>query len=165
MVCSLRGGLRLREVVRDATRDALRLLRQHAWRGNVGELAAVLEQAVIFARGDWITSEDLDLRTPRHFPAESQAGVERDGRAHATAALNWLQHEALRMAAERGEVRRREFIARFRISRQVAWRALGGLVRLGLLRLIGRGRGARYVPLSFWLTFLEDVTEWTSALV
>jgi len=135
---------RYRLGVRGATRDALRLLRQHAWRGNVRELEAVLEQAVIFARGEWITPEDLDLRTPHRSPAESQA-EEPDGRTDAAAELSWLQHEALRVAAERGELQRREFIARFRVSREVARRALGGLVRLGLLRLTGRGRGARYV--------------------
>jgi DNA-binding NtrC family response regulator len=47
--------------VRGATRAALRLLEQYAWRGNVRQLEAVLEQAMIFRSGDWITPEDLDL--------------------------------------------------------------------------------------------------------
>jgi predicted HTH transcriptional regulator len=63
-------------------------------------------------------------------------------------ALSWLQHEALRIVSERHEVRRRDIIARCRTSREAARRELAGLVRLGLLRRIGRGRGARYVPLS-----------------
>jgi DNA-binding NtrC family response regulator len=145
--------------VRGATRDALRLLRQHAWRGNVRELEAVLEQAMIFARGDWITAEDLDLLTPR------SADAERHGPADPKAALSWLQRGALQITAKRGELRRREFIARFHISREIARRELAGLVHRGLLRLIGRGRGARYVPLSLWLTFLGDAAEWIAALV
>ena len=54
------------------------------------------------------------------------------------------------------------------VSREVARRELAGLVRLGLLRLIGRGRGARYLPLSFWLSLMSDVVdvvEWAMALV
>lgn len=34
----------------------------------------------------------------------------------------------------------------------------------GALSLIGRGRGARYVPLSFRLAFLEDVAKWGERL-
>jgi len=36
---------------------------------------------------------------------------------------------------------------------------------MGLLRRIGFGRGARYVPLSWWVTFMSDVAEWAMALV
>jgi len=47
--------------VRGATREALRLLEHYPWRGNVRQLEAVLEQAMIFASGDWIAPADLDL--------------------------------------------------------------------------------------------------------
>jgi two-component system response regulator HydG len=147
------------------TRDALRVLTQHAWRGNVRELEAVLEQAVIFARGDLVTAEDLGLGTQRRPSGGSQAEAEPERRADATGALSWLQHEALRIAAERRELRRRELIARFRVSREVARRELAGLVHRGLLRLVGRGRGARYVPLSFWLALLGEAIGWGAALV
>ncbi len=40
--------------VRGVTREALRRLEQYPWRGNVRELEVVLEQAMIFRRGDWI---------------------------------------------------------------------------------------------------------------
>ncbi len=36
---------------------------------------------------------------------------------------------------------------------------------LRLLRRVGLGRAARYVPLSFWLTLMSDVAEWVAALV
>ena len=134
--------------IRGATREALRLLTQQPWRGNVRELEAVLEQAMIFTRGDWIAPEALDLLTPGSSDAESGSGAARHGPADRRTALSWLQHEALRIATERREIRRREFIARCRISREVARRELAGLVRLGLLRMIGRGRGSRYVPPS-----------------
>ncbi len=85
---------------------------------NVRELEVVLEQAMIFKDGDWIMPEDLDLPVPRDASvAGSQAGTERSGANDLSMALSWLQHEALRVVAERGEVRRREFVARGRISR------------------------------------------------
>ncbi len=129
------------------------------------ELEAVLEQAVIFRGGDWITAEDLDLPMPWIAEAaENGAGAEHPGTPDAEAALSWLQHEAMRIAAKRRVLRRRELVARFRVSREVARRELAGLVRLGLLRLAGRGR-ARYVPLSVVLIFIRGTAEWTMALV
>ncbi len=152
--------------VRGATPPALRLLEHYPWRGNVRELEAVLEQAMIFRGGDWITPEDLDLLMPRGGDvAEGAAAAERHGVPAAKGARSWLQQEALRIVSERREVRRRDIIARCRISREVARRELAGLVRLGLLRRIGLGRGARYVPLSFWLTLMSDAAEWVIALV
>jgi hypothetical protein len=38
--------------VRGATREALRRLEQYPWRGNVREVEALFEQAMIFRRGD-----------------------------------------------------------------------------------------------------------------
>jgi predicted HTH transcriptional regulator len=83
----------------------------------------------------------------------------------ATVALSWFQVEALQIAAERHEVRRSDIIARCRISREMARRELVGLVRLGLLRRIGFGRGAHYVPLTCWLTWISDALEWAFAFV
>jgi DNA-binding NtrC family response regulator len=145
----VRGNERYGLSVRGVTPEAVRLLEQHPWRGNVRELEAVLEQAMILSDGDSITPEDLDLPGRRERDVEAgTTGVERQGVSLAHSDLTWLQHEALRLVAERREVRRREFIARCRISREVARRELAGLVRLGLLRRVGFGRGARYVALS-----------------
>ncbi|HEV8574987.1 MAG TPA: hypothetical protein VGR43_09800 [Dehalococcoidia bacterium] len=123
--------------VRGVTRDALRVLEQYPWRGNVRELEAVLEQAAIFKRGEWLAADDLDLPLDRG----AIDGAEQGG----AAALNWLQREAMRIVSEQREVRRRDVIARCWVSREVARRELAGLVRLGLLRRMGLGRGARYV--------------------
>lgn len=87
--------------MRGVTGEALPLLVQHGWR-----LEAVLEQAMIFRRGEWITPEDLDLPAPRRNDAgESDGGVRRDGTLEDRVALSWLQHEALRLVAERRELR------------------------------------------------------------
>jgi DNA-binding NtrC family response regulator len=142
------------------------LLEHYPWRGNVRELEAVLERAMIFKSGDWITPEDLDLPMRRGSDVtEGAAAAERHGLPGAKAVLSWLQHEALRIVSERREVRRSDIVARCRISREVARRELVGLVRLGLLRRIGFGRGARYVALSWWFTMMSDAAEWAMALV
>ena len=113
-----------------------------------------------------ITLEALDL--PARRPAEVLGSPARAGRQGVTAAkavLSWLQHEVLRIAAERREVRRRDVVAQCRVSHEVARRALAGLMRLRLLRRVGLACAARYVPLSYWLTVLSDVAEWVVALV
>lgn len=121
---------------------------------------------MIFRSGDCITPEDLDLPMRRAGDvAESAAGGELRGVPSVKAVLSWLQREALQVVAERREVRRRDMIARCRISREVARRELAGLVRLGLLRRVGLGRGARYVPLSFWLTLITEGPGWAMALI
>ena len=130
------------------------------------ELETILGQAAIFRRGEWITPEDLDLPAPRptELPA-SPSRAARQGVAAAKAALSWLQHEVLRIATEQRQVRRRDVVAQCRVSHEVSRRALASLVHLRLLRRVGLGRAARYVPFSWWLTVMSDVAEWVTALV
>ena len=100
----------------------------------------MLEQAVIFRGGDWITPADLDL--PAQRPTKALGGTPHAGRhgvSTATAVLSWLEDEVLRIVAERREVRRRDVIARCRVSYEVARRAFAGLVHLRLLRRVGLG--------------------------
>ena len=152
--------------VRGVTQQALQLLERYAWRGNVRQLGDVLEPAAIRTKRDWITAEYLDLPARRGANAHGvPPGVADQALTAAKAALSWLQHEVLRIAAERREVRRRDVIAQCRVSHEVARRALAGLVRLRLLRRVGLGRAARYVPLSWWLTVMSDVAEWVLAMV
>jgi DNA-binding NtrC family response regulator len=149
--------------VRGVAREALRVLEQHPWRGNVRELEAVLEQAMVFSGEEWIAPGDLELRLPRDVGPTS--GSERQGIPATTTGLSWRQREALRIGSERDEVRRQDFIARCRVSREVARRELAGLVRLGLLRRIGFGRGTRYVPLSLWLTSMIEAGDWAITML
>ncbi len=54
------------------------------------ELEAVLEQAIVFRAGDWITPVDLDLPLHRGRVAES-AAVGPEGTSVPNVALSWLQ--------------------------------------------------------------------------
>jgi DNA-binding NtrC family response regulator len=153
-------------VVRGVTPRGPRLLQRHPWRGNVRELEAILEQAMIFRSNEWITPKDLDL--PARRSADVRSSTAHDARRGVTAVkttLGWLQNEVLRLATERREVRRRDVIAHYRVSHEVARREFARLMQLRLLRRVGLGRATRYVPLSFWLTLMTNVAEWTLALV
>jgi DNA-binding NtrC family response regulator len=52
-------GRELGRDVRGISREALRLLSGHEWRGNIRELSNAIERAVIFAAGEEIVPEDL----------------------------------------------------------------------------------------------------------
>lgn len=128
-------------VIKRVTRAALDILEADDWPGNVRELETVVTRAMIRRRGGWVTAEDVILpKLRRERRPEAVLALE--------ASLTPAQRQALRLAANRGEVRRADVMARCGISREVARRELAGLVRVGAVRREGRGRGARYVPVS-----------------
>jgi len=131
--------------VRGVRPEALASLEAHSWPGNVRELETVLEEAMIFQSDGWIKREDLRFRSARE--EQDLTATLRDGRTDIALEepLTRCQREALRIAAQRGEVRRRDVIVRCQISRESARRELIGLSERGLLVRVGRGRGVRYV--------------------
>ena len=74
--------------VRGVSRDALRLLAGHEWRGNVRELSNAIERAVIFAAGDEVSAADLPdavrAATPRDpdYPVDLRDATAEFERAH-----------------------------------------------------------------------------------
>ena len=97
--------------------EAIRRLEQHAWRRDVRELESVVVEAMIFARGKWITPEHLGL----HVRSGSDAA---DVPSGAGGAHSWLQREALRLLSERHELRRCDLIASCHVTRKVARREI-----------------------------------------
>ncbi len=98
-----------RELTRDVrgiSREALRLLVGHDWRGNIRELSNAIERAVIFASGQEIQPEDLPASfaqvTPRDpdYPAELDAATREFERAHILKAIEQCGGNK-RMAAKR----------------------------------------------------------------
>jgi DNA-binding NtrC family response regulator len=127
--------------IKGVSRDAMEMLERDDWPGNVRELEAVVKRAMVRRRRGWVTPADIVL--PRLRRDRLPEGVRELG-----VRLTPVQEQALRLAATRGEVRRRDLAERCRISAEAARRALLGLERAGALRRAGRGRGARYVLLS-----------------
>ena len=100
---------------------------------------AVVEQAMIFRGIGWVSLKDLDLPAPA---LSRDAAVSAEGVAGEP--LNWCQAEALTIAGRGLGVRRRDLMARCRISREAARRHLTSLVARGLLRRVGQGRSTLY---------------------
>jgi two-component system response regulator HydG len=123
--------------IEGVTPEALDRLQRLPWPGNVRELEGVVRRTMILRGEGWIRPEDLRVAAGGRA---AKPGQRRSGR------LTWLQREALRLAREWSELRRADFMACCGISRKVAGRELGRLVRAGVLRRVGQGRGARYVP-------------------
>ncbi|MBG89715.1 MAG: transcriptional regulator [Verrucomicrobiales bacterium] len=65
--------------VRGISPEALELLCEHEWRGNVRELRAAIERAVVFSRTDQITLRDLP-KTVTTKPSDSEDGSSLSGR-------------------------------------------------------------------------------------
>jgi len=140
---------RHRLAIEGVTGDAVALIRNAPCPGNVRELEAVLEEAMILRGEGWLELErrDVNLRLNpfRAWPPLTGTVNTRRMNSAFVSDLTRLQREALRLTAERQEVRRGDFMARCGISRAVAKRELAGLVRAGLLWRRGSGRGVRYV--------------------
>jgi len=133
--------------IEGVTRETLALIESLPWRGNIRELETVIRRAMVLRGEGRVAPQDLHfgpVRFAQVVPAKGRAVDMVEARARPS--LTWVQHEALRLAEERRELRKADFMARCDISRQVAGRELAGLVRAGLLRQVGAGRGARYVP-------------------
>jgi DNA-binding NtrC family response regulator len=129
------------------TREALALMEGLPWHGNVRELETVVRRAMVLKGEGWVTPQDLHfgpIRFVEVAAADSRSLGAREARAPVE--LSWPQREALSLAAERQEVRRADLVARCGISREGARRELAGLVRAGLLKRMGAGRGIRYAP-------------------
>jgi transcriptional regulator with PAS, ATPase and Fis domain len=52
-----------KKAVRGITKDAMQRLEEYKWPGNVRELQHVVERAVIMSEDEWISADDLQLRT------------------------------------------------------------------------------------------------------
>jgi DNA-binding NtrC family response regulator len=120
------------------TDEALTVLASDKWPGNVRELEAVVRRAMVRRRHGWVTATDIvfpKLRRKGLVEAVLASGVR----------LTSVQEQTLRLAAARGEVRRRDVASVCGISPELARRALLGLEQSGILGRTGRARGTRYV--------------------
>ena len=61
---------------------ALDAMQRHPWPGNVRELAHVVERAILLAKGDSITADDLGLSATRNGPSELEEMTLDDAEKH-----------------------------------------------------------------------------------
>lgn len=125
-------------------RNAMAALRAHHWPGNLWELEAVLTQAMVSAHGGRVRVGNLEFPSLRRDTPALPASD--DTPPAGPTGLARHEREALALATARGQVRRRDLVARFSMSGEWARCVLAKLVGLGLLDRVGRGRAVRYVP-------------------
>jgi DNA-binding NtrC family response regulator len=131
------GNARHGLAIAGVTPAALRRLAAHPCPGNVRELEAVLEEAMILKGGGWLGPEDLELDGAA--PGGGTPGTVPPGPATREAV-------ALRLATAQGAVTRRQLAAASGISGELARQTLATLVRRGLLRRIGASQATCYRP-------------------
>ncbi|MGE0709945.1 MAG: sigma 54-interacting transcriptional regulator [Planctomycetota bacterium] len=123
---------RLGEPDRELTPGALERLTAHPWPGNLRELQACLERALLEAGGDALRARHLRLELP------APRGVD------AALRLNPRQLQALSALRPGQVLRTGDYMTQWGVSPATAWRDLSGLVKAGLLEGDGKGRGALY---------------------
>jgi DNA-binding NtrC family response regulator len=109
--------------VRGITRDALRLLSGHDWKGNIRQLSNAIERAVIFTAGEEITPADL--------PAPVRGAIPRDPEITGTlhdATTEFERSYILRVIEECGG-NKRKAARRLGLSFTTLYRKLGSPVR------------------------------------
>jgi DNA-binding NtrC family response regulator len=85
--------------IRGFQESAIALLTSHSWPGNVRELENRIEQAVVFATGDWISAADIQLDAKRPFNANNRSLPELVEEHERTLILDALERTADQKAA------------------------------------------------------------------
>lgn len=155
----------------DLSRGALEKLLTHSWPGNVRELKNVITRAMAFCNGMMIYAQDLSMGIGQGHPIEEPAAkLEptcvvpiRTGKSDSPQVMEDAPRPAADypMPNERlkrlwPQIARLESISRHEyqvmagkdISARTAQYDLGMLVRLGLMRRVGRGPSLRYLPVT-----------------
>ena len=107
--------------------EAERAIAEHAWPGNVRELENVMERAVVLARGDAITPEDLLLEQTLGPAASSRAAVDTSGTLQEC--LDRAAEARIRAALEAAQGQRVEAARALGIERTTLYRMMK---RLGM---------------------------------
>lgn len=77
----------LKKDVKGFDREAQKKLKAYAWPGNIRELRIIVRRAVLLAKDNWITAEDIDLRAKGRPPEEYALNDERTERETIVRAL------------------------------------------------------------------------------
>jgi DNA-binding NtrC family response regulator len=113
---------KMKKQVDSITGDAMRLLSEYHWPGNIRELENIIERAVILAKGDRITADLLPIRRSAGLPAstgsEGKDSLESVERNHIVWILKKTSYHKSRSAEILG-------ITRKTLDRKIAEYAIG----------------------------------------
>jgi hypothetical protein len=128
----IRGLLdRLGAAEREVTAKAMARLEAYPWPGNLRELQASLERALLEADGDTLRARHFRLEAPARLSGEPLR-------------LNPRQLHVMTTLTPGRALRTGDHAANWSVSAATAWRDLTGLVKAGVLQAEGKGRGAVY---------------------
>jgi DNA-binding NtrC family response regulator/HAMP domain-containing protein len=127
------------------TPDALDELFRRDWPGNLRELRNAVLRALVLARGRLVTREDVLGVAVGRAQAPAAEAQEQGSAAPPAGEPVEDRRDLLRaLLREQGSVSTQEYVARAGISARTGLRDLAELVDLGIVRRVGRRRGARY---------------------
>lgn len=142
--------------VKRVSEQALNLLYQYEWTGNVRELENVVERAVILSSGEEISPQDLpdEIRQGRKDfrsdETEWQGGEKGpslvdEGEFLPYVGLNQRQIKALNFIKKNGFITNKYYTQINSVRKTHAFTELRQMVGQGLLKRTGQGRNVRYV--------------------
>ncbi len=109
----------MRKDIRGVESSALQMLMQHEWKGEIRELENIIERAVIFCQGTYITPNDL----PEFF--HSGVSMESmDGFASLEEAMNNLQRQYLLAELKKNQFNKEQTARMLKISLPTLYRRL-----------------------------------------
>jgi DNA-binding NtrC family response regulator/HAMP domain-containing protein len=124
------------------TPQALDELYRREWPGNLRELRNAVFRALVLARGRLVTREDV-LGVASATPPPESAGAPAASLADAQA-TSARRDVLVALLQERGSISTQEYVEVAGVSPRTGLRDLMELVERGVVRRIGRRRGARY---------------------
>lgn len=127
---------RLGEPKRKLTAKAMARLQAYTWPGNLRELQASLERALVEAGSETLQARHFRFKAPIRKMGETPLRLN-SRQLHVVSTL--LPGQVLRNA---------DHAAAWGVSPATAWRDLVGLAKAGLLHAEGKGRGALYRAVS-----------------
>ena len=129
--------------------QAMAIMTGYGWAGNVRAVAKVLREAMLLREQGRVELDELRIATSAGRGPFAKAREPEARSAPVTRAplpVHARREAAFRMAWQRGGVTRGQLAAYWGISGKTARGVLSMLARLGLLRPVGKGSAARYVP-------------------
>ncbi len=113
----------MRKNIKGVNNEVMRLLMQHDWKGEIRELENIIERAVIFCSGDFITMSDL----PEFLHSETEVTVQGD-KASLQAALNDFERQYILTVLRKYRFDKEQTAQELKISLPTLYRRIKDLV-------------------------------------